>query len=358
MKNTSICDILSLTENLTQKEASAQELQQVLQFWLHECDPTEDSSIDHPSCIHVLGIGLCCAMANAPAVPELQDFSEDECMGAWKDILMVHNKPIAEMHWDELTDTLSSTQMEFHNLFVWAEERFRCYVNMEALLLSLMRRMGYCMRRRIQLRNESEALRSLYDADNEQYSRLRLGVLTDAIDALHAMWTSLCLLLHAQEVPHALGEADCLQAVPLFNHHREASLDSFYEISMVADLAPGAILQYKNKFRVLFHSISQVIYFHYPAYDRQIQKPMHALTCYNASAVNILPLLLQLNPDMPVKYEHTKPTCAAHSHLPWHWTVTAGHVLLIHSTGSAYCSSDIRQLYLLSQSTGEELNSA
>lgn len=344
-----ICLYLSRTTELLTRVGTHEELQDILNFWLHHCDPTQDSTLDEPSGMHVLGIGLCCALSHAPPVPTLHAFSEADAFGAWHDMLVVHPTPISEMHWDELTDTLSSLQMEFHNLFAMGEQGFTCCVDIESVLLAIMRRMGHWMRMRTQLRNESEALRSLYDADNEQHSRLRLGVLTDAMDALHAVWTSMCLLLRAKCIRESDGQSSCLHTVQLFNHHREASLDTFYEISMVSDLAPGAILQYKNKFRVLFHSISQVIYFHYPAYDRQIQKPMHELNCYEAPAVNLLPLLLQLDPDMPVRYEHT-PTSSSDDTAAtsaWHWHVTAGYVLLLDKAGAAYCSNDLRHLYLL-----------
>lgn len=351
----SICLYLSRTAELLTETGGADDLQDILNFWLHHCDPTQESTLDEPSAMHVLGIGLCCAMSHAPPIPTLLHFSEATAFGAWHDVLVVHPTAISEMHWDELTDTLASLQMEFHNLFSMEEKGFVPCIDIESVLLAIMRRMGHWMSVRTQLRNESEALRSLYDADNEQHSRLRCGVLTDAMDALHAMWSSMCLLLRAKPLQHDANQSACLQAVPLFNHHREASLDSFYEISMVSDLAPGAILQYKNKFRVLFHSISQVIYFHYPAYDRQIQRPMSELNCYKAPAVNLLPLLLQLDPDMSVQYEHTSRANSTEStgKSQWHWKITAGYVLLVNAAGDAYFSVDLRHLYLHAHQTGE-----
>ena len=140
-------------------------------------------------------------------------------------------------------------------------------------------------------------------------------------------------------------EAKCLRKIPLYNHHREASLDGFYEVSMVSDLSPGAIIQYKNKFRYLFHSISQVIFYHHPSYARQIQQPLTNLTCYGANPVNLLPLLRQVEPSIPILYEHTGAglTTATHKQ-KFSWLVTTGFVLLIDDASNVYCAHDLRCL--------------
>lgn len=56
-------------------------------------------------------------------------------------------------------------------------------------------------------------------------------------------------------------------------------------------------------FRVLFHSMSQVIYFHYPAHQLQIQVPLYELHCHGAGSIILQSLLLQIRPEIPVPYE-------------------------------------------------------
>ena len=75
-------------------------------------------------------------------------------------------------------------------------------------------------------------------------------------------------MLSAQHIS-APDEAE--QLIELYNYHREASLDDFYKMSQMADTPFGSVSQYKHKFRHLFHSTSQVVYFHYPSYMRRKQ---------------------------------------------------------------------------------------
>ena len=354
MSGTAVCHLAQLRASLKApaQQATLQQatLQGILSYWIRHCDGALDSTHDRPNLMHSIGIGLCCTMAATAPLPAIASLQEDEALGDVKEVLLVHSTPLREMSWSEIIDTLSSLQMEFHNLYRVEENGFVCCVNIEAVLLILMRRMGHWMAHRVKLHDAGEAVRSMYEADEEEFSRLHLAAMTDALDSLHAMLAANLILMTAKRLPQERSQSDCLNAVTLYNHHREASLDAFYELSMVSDLAPGAIMQYKHKFRVLFHSISQVIYFHYPAYDRQIQRAMPELSCYGCSAVNLLPLLQQVDPSTPIRYEHTgayhTPTLAQS---PWQWVVVAGFVLLVQGSGETWCATDLRQLHLFKE---------
>ena len=88
------------------------------------------------------------------------------------------------------------------------------------------------------------------------------------LTGLHAVAAGSLAMLSAQHIS-APDEAE--QLIELYNYHREASLDDFYKMSQMADTPFGSVSQYKHKFRHLFHSTSQVVYFHYPSYMRRKQ---------------------------------------------------------------------------------------
>ena len=63
--------------------------------------------------------------------------------------------------------------------------------------------------------------------------------------------------------------------------------------------------------------------------------------------MNLLPLLLQVNPDIPLFYEHTgaglRSAYAAHA---FSWVFVSGYVLLLDRAGEVFCAEDLRSLLL------------
>tara|TARA_B110001450_G_scaffold30661_1_gene26739 strand:+ start:7569 stop:8453 length:885 start_codon:yes stop_codon:yes gene_type:complete len=282
-------------------------------------------------------------------VPRDHDYDEDAAFGTLKTLLKIHDKTICTMSWAELGDLTSALQSEFSKLVIFSTEAgFSPLIDFEDILLEVMGRVGFWALHRVRLTESesAEAVRCMYDVDEDEFSRLRLAVICETLDGVHSMWSALLTLTRATVLQPEGTAAEVIQRTPIFNHHREASIDDFYELSMVADLGPGAIIQYKNKFRFLFHSVSQVIYFHYPAYDRQVQRPLHEIVCYGSPANSLLPLLRQIDPDIPVLYEHTGAGHApTHSNLKWSWVLAGGHIVLVSRDGSAFCAEDLRVLH-------------
>jgi len=161
------------------------------------------------------------------------------------------------------------------------------------------------------------------------------------LDALHSLYSLHTLLTRAQFV--------CLQnaqdLMPVHAHHREASNETFFTHSMTSDCAVGSIAQYAHRFAHLFHSVSQTIYYNYPTYSRQIQLPLSELQRENARSVNLLPLLTELRPDIPVLFEHTGAGCRqAHAQHKWSWILWSHFVLLVDSEMRSYVATDARTL--------------
>ena len=86
----------------------------------------------------------------------------------------------------------------------------------------------------------------------------------------------------------------------------------------------GTVAQYAHKYAYLFHSISQAIYYNYPSYARRKQVSAKCLQrawklttnledCQEniavkeeeIEAVNLLPCLMEIAPDIHVLCEHT-----------------------------------------------------
>jgi len=123
-------------------------------------------------------------------------------------------------------------------------------------------------------------------------------------------------------------------------HHREVTLDNFYEQSMVSDLYPGSITQYKHRHQAVFHSISQVVYFNWPAYARKKQSSFAELM-QQRQYTNLVPLLCEMYPDIPVLYEHTGALFAdCHAQHTLAWVCIAGYWTIVHNVTGCYYNQD------------------
>ena len=163
------------------------------------------------------------------------------------------------------------------------------------------------------------------------------------LDAVHAMLSLHALLGRAEAAP-PWDPATAGELTQLHTHHREAGMDAYNELVLYNDCPVGTITQYMHKFNHLFHSVSQVVYFNYPAYRRPPQKSYDALAQPGAPAVNLLPALQEIAP-LPVLFENTGAGhAAAHARHPRAWVVWAGFVLLVHSDMRVRCAPDLRAL--------------
>jgi hypothetical protein len=208
-----------------------------------------------------------------------------------------------------------------------------------------------------------EAMRGLAALDADGFCRVRLDALVFLLDALHSILGLHRLLVRAG----ARDDAEAAARVVLTNHHLEASSETFFTHSMTADCVVGTVIQYAHKFSYLFHSISQAIYYNRPNYMRQRQLTLARLleptTAKSATAektaaktaessgpgaVNLLPLLLELAPDIPVLFEHTgaghRGTHARHE---WAWVLWVDFVLLVDADMHAWAALDARALAAL-----------
>jgi len=104
----------------------------------------------------------------------------------------------------------------------------------------------------------------------------------------------LFLAMHATQAPEPQGDLH-----EIHEFHREASMDRFYELSMRFDLPPGAVLVYMHLFSGMYNSVSQVVYYNFPQYERRKQMVLADL---NKGIYNVFTMapLLELEPDVKV----------------------------------------------------------
>ena len=79
-------------------------------------------------------------------------------------------------------------------------------------------------------------------------------------------------------------------------------MDTYYEHMMLADLPPAARITYKQDFAGMYHCVSQVVYFHYPSYERR-KPPLLEDVRLGSPAVKALASAMQLDPELKVVYE-------------------------------------------------------
>ena len=91
------------------------------------------------------------------------------------------------------------------------------------------------------------------------------------------------------------------------------------------------------------------MYFHWPSYKRLAQRSLAELRAADAPSANVLPLLQQIDPGLPVLSEHTRALChtrATTAAAPWAWMNVSGFFALLHADGSSFVARDVRELYL------------
>ena len=131
--------------------------------------------------------------------------------------------------------------------------------------------------------------------------------------------------------------------------HIEATLDDFYVHTMRWDLPPGAVLCYQHEFVGMFNSISQVVYYNYPEYERRMQLESGLVATGDHSIYSLAPIL-SLYPDVEIIYEE-EPLCCVPgieglqtSSTKWRLLLTPGFLYLISPIGEVFYHPNLCKL--------------
>ena len=297
--------------------------------------------------MHVLGKKLCSDMHRL-------DLSGYDAYSLTESIACLLPLPFDEprlscLSWSELVDLMTTMQIGYRKLVVWNDaDGYSVYFDYHGFVIFLMKRIGFWMSHEWREEAGSEVpdlatAQGAEEVDAEGWHRVAPTAVAHLLDVVHTFAAltncllSATLLVVDDEMPE------------LHTHHRESSLDEFYVNAMISDVPLGSILQYAHRFQFLFHSITQVVYFHWPSYRRSNQISLAQLRGKDTPPQNILPLLLQIDPNVPVLYEHTQALCHTRRPDKWAWMNVAGFFALLHRDGSVYVAKDIRELFVYYQ---------
>jgi hypothetical protein len=316
----------------------------LLDTWLEHLDPNQElCNHKHSNDTHTFGIALSTCL-HAALHEELLRFDLQAALDTHAARVCMHSEPLHTLSFQQTQETLLSLQIEFAKLYGQAADgAIVSDVDVQMVLLMLFAQLGAFLGHRWRESSESlQIVQGVLEVDEEGWCRVSPQSATAALDAVHAMLVASRLL----------AKAECVETADpppslIYNFHREASLDDFYDVSTAADCPVGAILQYKHRFRFLFHSVSQVVYFHYPSYQRRKQLALEELQATNAPHLHLLPLLAQVVADIPIVAEHSGLGLrSTHTRHPWAWAVLAQRVLLVDSDMRVFCARDLRTLLL------------
>lgn len=303
--------------------------------------------------MHLFGLGLCYVLCTHDPL-DTRKYNAKEELGEFHKQL-TNDIDLHSCTWIEMRQLILSLQTSYTRLLTY--DRFTgydCKVDISNYVLALMTRIGALLGTMFLWETlsieEQVRMSEFYEHEAEGYYIVKSGACVEMMDVLHSFMRLVLTLMHAKPVGPASTRPDLSQ------FHHEASLDDFYQLATARDCLPGSILAYKHQFQGLFHDVSQVAYFLYPTYSRAVQKPIGEIISGNVSGVNILPLLMQVKPDVPVLMEHTAEKAKQHK---WAWMVWHHHILLSHVDGSVYCAESIFDLfaYMSEQGASHDTNS-
>lgn len=149
---------------------------------------------------------------------------------------------------------------------------------------------------------------------------------------------------HFATEPVAFAEYEQIQ-----DCHVQASQETFHRLAMHADLPPAARLLYRQDFAGFYHCVSQVVYFHFPSYERPSQLSLEALREGTAPVFTLAPVS-ELYPEIQVCFEDDTLREDA-----WNWFLMGKRVFLVRPDRSVLGSSNLLALLgaFVAETTGK-----
>ena len=262
--------------------------------WLWETDLAEAVSAD---CLlnrsHLLGLLI--ARYRAVREPELMNV----CVSV--PYMTYSNTRVSVMTPRQLQDTLQDLQMH------WT--RYVDEIDPSTLLEltdAIMTRFGhFCIRPTVY---DDVSMRDSSCAD-----RMSVPCLRRFVSTLVILYRHLDLLHRCTPPTEQSGAMELIQ-----DFHVQASMEEFYKHAMHSDLPPAARLLYRQDFAGFYHCVSQVVYFHFPSYERKVQLGLDAIRS-GAHPIHALAPLMEMYPDVGLCYEDEMPAKGR-----WSWILMCG----------------------------------
>ena len=277
--------------------------------WLWGTDLAEPVTVD---CLlnrsHLLGLLI--ARYRAAREPELMNV----CVSVPR--MTYSNTRVSTMTPRQLQDTLQDLQMH------WAQ--YADEVDPSALLEltdALMTRFGhFCTRGAVY---DDVSMR-----DPSDPARMSVPCIRRFVSTLVILYRHLDLMDRCTAPPDYDDDAG---VEPIQEYHVQASMEDFYKHTMHSDLPPAAKLLYRQDFAGFYHCVSQVVYFHYPSYERKVQLKLDALRS-GTHPVHALAPIMEMYPEIALCYEDELPASGR-----WTWIlVCGGRVYLTDGAGRTW----------------------
>lgn len=325
-------------------------LLQLMTLWATEFDRGKKLESPHDmNQMHVVGMALGVLFSRQLTLNNYKQHDLRSILGSFHDSVCLVDKDLTEYRFEEVQNILTAIQLEFQKMYVLDTQGFTTPVHMDLLCMIILSRAGHWFGHRWQADRttnsasvdqvQDEALRGIVDVSVDSWASLRHENIVFFLDALHGV-LGLHLLLSRAQFVACTGDL-----VQVTAHHLEASAETFFIHSMTADCMIGSVMQYAHRFAYLFHSISQAVYYNLPSYHRQRQLSLQNLQTPNTRHTNLLPLITELHPEIPVLFEHTgagsRTEHALHRHA---WVLWSRFVLLVDHNLNSYVAYDLRTL--------------
>jgi hypothetical protein len=265
---------------------------------------------------HLLGL-LLCRDAVLQQPPAEYGYRAAEITGLPLQLALGPQQPFNVMSTAALARTLESMQAAWARQMYEADASSSQWAAAETLLRMLMLRVGALamfVGTSVAIYDDPEGTEVLANG----YVGLTHAALRGILDVLVVLFRHVDLYRRAVRVPHS--DVSALESALLTQHAVEASKDEFYKKSMYFDALPGARLAYVHRFQGMFNCISQVVYFHNENYERRAHNR-------SRDAIDVLPVLLHMHPEVPVAMEDEPPPPNADTY----WRLLAGRIYLVHN---------------------------
>ena len=329
----------SLTEIYRVFKETGELPEEVWEEWLWKTDPEEKYS---PQVLmnrcQLLGLLIC--LCKGSALNDMSNTSQPVAR------LTLMDTPVEKMTLRELKDTIENFQVEWPSFL----DRLPGNPNAQRNLDSVVELVDKCMARFGVLCSKGDKIEVMDDLgsvdpckDNPDTYQLTMSCIRRTVCTFLIIFRHLHLLAVAKEVP------DTWCDLGITKYHVEASNDDFHSLCMHLSLPVAAKLNYKHDFPEMYNHVSQAVFFHNCEYQRIPRAPIEKIS--DAKAEHVLPSLMQLYPNIGLKYEEDNMDLTEGSQGGWFWLVMAGRIYLVDHERSVWYSrsvtSLVKNVYLL-----------
>ena len=227
----------------------------------------------------------------------------------------------------QLKDVLEDLQMH------WNE-----YLNDPDTSDALVDTVDACMARFGEINMKSRVIDDVSMMDDRDSGRLNQATIRRFVSILFVLYRHLHMFHGCQRVdPIDTSHIETTQ-----EFHVQASMECFYRHSMHMDLPPAARLLYRQDFAGFYNCISQVVYFHFPAYERRSQLTLMQIRAGKDAPVYSLAPLMEMYPDIQLCYEDENLQENA-----WNWVIMGPRVYLVSPTLEIFYSTNLTTVLAL-----------